>query len=73
MTIHIALPSKEQAQLEVALSHYRKAVADLEAAIQAEAWGAIHSLQSRRDLQAHTIAVIVSGCSQGLIQVGVAV
>ena len=72
MTTHIVLPGKERAQLDVALSHYRKAVNDLEEAILAEAWGAIHSLQSRRDLQAHTIALIVSGCAQSIVQVGVA-
>lgn len=72
MAIHIALPSKAQAQLETSLLHYRKAVADLETAIQSEAWSEINTLQGRRDLQAHTIAAIVSNCSLSLVGVGVA-
>ncbi len=72
MTIHIALPNKARAELETALLHYRKAVADLEIAIQSEAWETIHSLQSRRDLQAHTIAVIVNNGSLSIVGVGAA-
>lgn len=71
MTIHIALPSKAQAQLETALAHYRNAIADLESAIQAEAWGAIHTLQGSRDLQAHTIEAIVNNCSLNFVGEGV--
>lgn len=60
MTTHIALPSAAQAQLETALLLYRKAIGDLECAIQSEAWGSILTLQGSRDLQAHTIAAIVN-------------
>ena len=72
MTTHMALPSNEHAKLQVALVQYQKAIADLEEAIQSGAWTAIHSIQSRRDLQAHTIALIVSGCCQSVVEVGVA-
>lgn len=71
MTIQIALTSKVQAQLETALALYRKAIDDLELAIQSEAWGTIHTLQGSRDLQAHTIAAIVNNCSPIFIGEGV--
>lgn len=71
MTIHIALPAKAQAQLETALVLYRKAIADLELAIQSEAWGTIHTLQGSRDLQAHTIASIVNSSSPIFVGEGV--
>lgn len=71
MTIHIALPSKAQAQLETALGHYRKAVADLDAAINSGAWGKVPNLQGCRDLQAHTIALIVNANSPALVVDGV--
>lgn len=60
MTIHIALSSKAQAQLETALVLYRKAIDDLQCAIESNAWAAILTLQGSRDLQAHTIAAIVN-------------
>jgi len=72
MTSHIELPAKAQAQLEIALSHYRKVVADLDVAIQSQAWGEINTLQGSRDLQAHTIAAIVNNCSLNVVGLGVA-
>jgi hypothetical protein len=63
MTIHIAVPTKAKAQLETALVHYRKAIVDLNTAIEVGAWGKVHALQGSRDLQAHTIAVIVNSCT----------
>lgn len=70
MTIHIALPTKAKAQLETALDHYRKALADLETSIQSGAWGEINTLQGSRDLQAHTIAAIVNNCSLSFVGEG---
>lgn len=61
MTIRIVLPGKVQLQLETAIRHYRRAVAALDEAVQSEAWDKIHALQGNRDLQAHTIALIVNG------------
>ncbi|MBC3410066.1 hypothetical protein HU720_01945 [Pseudomonas sp. SWRI51] len=71
MSIHIALPGKAQAQLETALVRYRKAIADLDAAIKSQAWGRIHALQGSRDLQAHTIAMLVNANSPVVIGEGV--
>ncbi|MFP6365494.1 hypothetical protein VST45_32060 [Pseudomonas aeruginosa] len=71
MTIHIALPSKEQVQLETALALYRKAIADLNSAIESGAWGTILTLQGSRDLQVHTIAAIVNNCSLNFVGEGV--
>ncbi|MNP81126.1 hypothetical protein D3C76_1794030 [compost metagenome] len=67
MTVHIALPNKVRVEQETALLEYRKAVDDLETAIQSEAWGEVNSLQGRRDLQAHTIALIVNNCSLRMV------
>ncbi|PWB34646.1 hypothetical protein DCO48_05745 [Pseudomonas sp. SDI] len=61
MTIQIVLPGKVQVQLETAIRHYRNAAAALGEAVQSEAWDRIYALQSNRDLQAHTIALIVNG------------
>lgn len=71
MTVHIALPGKAQVQLETALVRYRKAIADLDAAIKSGAWGQIHALQGSRDLQAHTIAMLVNDSTPALIGEGV--
>lgn len=71
MTVHIALPTQAKAQLEVALVHYRRAVVDLDTAVEAGDWCKIHALQGSRDLQAHTIAVIVNSCTLTLIGEGV--
>ncbi|CAI8960084.1 hypothetical protein [Pseudomonas soli] len=71
MTIHITLPGKAQAQLEIALGHYRKAVAELDAAINSGAWGTVPNLQGSRDLQAHTIALIINANSPMLVGEGV--
>lgn len=60
MTTHINLPAAAQIQLEVAIRLYRKAIADLDSAINSEEWGRIHTLQGSRDLQAHTIAALVN-------------
>lgn len=71
MRLHIALPATAQAQLDIALAYYRKAIADLDAAINSGAWGEIHALQGSRDLQAHTIAMLVSAGAPVLIGEGV--
>lgn len=70
MTIHIALPSKIQMQLETAIRLYQHAVAALEDAIRCEAWEKIHTLQGRRDLQAHTIALIVNDTPISFVEEG---
>ncbi len=71
MSMHIALPVKAQGQLETALVLYRKAITDIDVAIQTEAWETIHRLQGRRDLQAHTIAAIINNCSLDFVGKGV--
>ncbi|MNJ64819.1 hypothetical protein D3C77_607960 [compost metagenome] len=71
MTIHITLPAEAQAPLETALHHYRKAISDLDVAIESAAWGAISTLQGSRDLQAHTIAAIINNCSLNFVGEGV--
>jgi len=48
---------------------YRSANAELDTAIEKENWSAIHTAQSRRDLHAATIALIVNKCSVG-VEVG---
>lgn len=71
MSIHIALPTKATAQLETALALYRKAIADLDCAIESGAWGTVLTLQGSRDLQAHTIAAIVHNHTLNLVGEGV--
>ncbi len=71
MTIYVALPVKVKAQLETALALYRKAIDDLNSAIESEAWGSVLTLQGSRDLQAHTIAAIVNNHALNLVGEGV--
>lgn len=71
MTTYVALPTNAKAQLETALALYRKAIADLNSAIESEAWGAVLTLQGSRDLQAHTIAAIVNNHTLNLVGEGV--
>lgn len=71
MTVHISLPATARVQLQAALGRYRKAIEDLETAVIAEAWETLHSLQGKRDLEAHTIAVIVNASSPKLVEEGV--
>lgn len=71
MTTQIALPALAKAELETALELYRKANTDLDSAINAGAWGQISGLQGRRDLQAHTIALIINKSTLSLVGEGV--
>ncbi|MNH30917.1 hypothetical protein D3C79_912360 [compost metagenome] len=71
MTVYVALPTQAKTQLETALAHYRKAIAELNSAIESEAWGAVLTLQGSRDLQAHTIASIVNNHALNLVGEGV--
>ncbi|KAF2393128.1 hypothetical protein [Pseudomonas frederiksbergensis] len=69
LTISILEPNAKRL-FSQSIEGYRSANAELDAAIEKENWGAIHIAQSRRDLHASTIALIVNKCSVG-VEVGV--
>lgn len=69
LTISILEPNAKRL-FSQSIEGYRSANAELDAAIEKENWSAIHTAQSRRDLHASTIALIVNKCSVG-VEVGV--
>ncbi|CAI8973520.1 hypothetical protein PUP68_07470 [Pseudomonas chlororaphis] len=61
MTITITISEPDTKRLfDQSITGYRSANADLDAAIEKENWGEINRAQGRRDLHAHTIALIVN-------------
>lgn len=59
MTIIISEPDTKRL-FDRSIAGYRSANTDLDVAIDAENWGAIHQAQSNRALHANTIALIIN-------------
>ena len=59
MTIIILEPDTKRL-FDRSIAGYRSANTDLDVAIDAENWGAIHQAQSNRELHANTIALIIN-------------
>ncbi|WP_262383752.1 hypothetical protein [Pseudomonas fragi] len=59
MTITISEPDTKRL-FDRSIAGYRSANTDLDVAIDAENWGAIHQAQSNRELHANTIALIIN-------------
>lgn len=59
MTIIISEPDTKRL-FDRSIAGYRSANTDLDVAIDAENWGAIHQAQSNRELHANTIALIIN-------------
>lgn len=59
MTIIISEPDTKRL-FDLSIAGYRSANTDLDVAIDAENWGAIHQAQSNRELHANTIALIIN-------------
>ena len=59
MTIIISEPDTKRL-FDRSIAGYRSTNTDLDVAIDAENWGAIHQAQSNRELHANTIALIIN-------------
>lgn len=59
MTIIISEPDTKRL-FDRSIAGYRSANTDLDVAIDAENWGAIHQAQCNRELHANTIALIIN-------------
>ena len=59
MTIIISEPDTKRL-FDRSIAGYRSANTDLDVAIDAENWGAIHQAQINRELHANTIALIIN-------------
>ncbi|WP_456025016.1 hypothetical protein [Pseudomonas capeferrum] len=67
LTISISEPNAKRL-FSQSIEGYRSANAELDTAIAEENWSAIHTAQSRRELHASTIALIVNKCSVGIAE-----